>query len=118
MSELVIRHRGMIRDENGKFTGGDPDVTLMTIGVAPGGGISAGAAGHRLDRGRSGEDIACTVYLHSPVPVVENGEIVGHTSLTNDDELTVRDKRYRIIVNDWAMQGRGGLEVLCARGQG
>ena len=118
MSELVIRHRGAVRDEDGKLTDSEPDVTLMTIGVAPGGGVASGSAGHRLDRGRSGEDIACTVYLYSPAPVVENGKIVGHTNLVDADELTVRGKRFRIIVNDWTMQGRGGLEVLCVRGQG
>lgn len=116
MSETVIRHRGAIRDENGQFPAQAPDVDLMVIGVAPGGGTQRGS--DRFDRGRAGEDIACTVYLHSPAPVVENGLIVGHTDLLDSDELTVRGKRFRIIVNDWAMQGRGGLEVLCVRGQG
>lgn len=119
MSELVIRHRGgAVRDENGKFTDGDPDVELMVIGIAPGGGAAAGAAGHRVDRARDGEDIACTVYLNSPAPVVVDGQITGYTDLLDSDELTVRGKRFRIIVNDWSMQGRGGLEVLCKRGQG
>jgi hypothetical protein len=38
--------------------------------------------------------------------------------VVNSDELTVRGERYRIVVNDWQMQGRGGLEVVCVRGQG
>ncbi|MFV8177019.1 hypothetical protein ACNQQN_00040 [Mycobacteroides chelonae] len=58
------------------------------------------------ERARSGEDIACTVYFNPG------------TDLNNSDELTVRGKRYPIIVNDWMLSGRGGLEVLCSRGQG
>lgn len=99
MTEPVIRHRGRGRDENGQLTAESAPVTLMAIGVAPGGGSD------RLDRGRSGEDIACTVYF-----------LTG-TDIVNSDELTVRGERFRIVVNDWFL-GRGGLEVLCTRGQG
>lgn len=113
MSEQVVRHRGVLRDENGKLTDpSTPDVALLTINVAPGGGSD------RPDRGRSGEDIACTVYLRSPIPVIEDGRVVGYTNLVNADELTVRGERFRIVVNTWNLRGRGGLEVLCTRGQG
>ena len=99
MTEQVTRHRGGGRDENGQLVTAST-AALTAIGVAPGGGS------HRLDRGRDGEDIAYTVYLPTG------------TDLVNGDELTVRGQRYRIIVNDWQLAGRGGLEVLCTRGQG
>lgn len=99
MSESVIRHRGGGRDSDGKWYPGG-SVPLLAIGVAPRGGSG------RADRGRSGEDIACTVYFPYG------------TDVKDGDELTVRGERYRIIVNDWQMQGRGGVEVLCVRGQG
>ena len=99
MSEQVIRHRGGGRDEDGKLIAA-ASTPLVAIGVAPRGGAG------RSDRGRTGEDIACTVYLPYGTDVVDS------------DELTVRGKRYRIIVNDWNVQGRGGVEVLCVRGQG
>ncbi|SHP61890.1 Uncharacterised protein [Mycobacteroides abscessus subsp. bolletii] len=104
MSEQVIRHRGAGRDENGQLTQAT-DTTLIAISVAPGSGSQTGQ-GHRHERARSGEDIACTVYFNPG------------TDLINSDELTVRGKRYPIIVNDWILSGRGGLEVLCSRGQG
>ncbi len=104
MSEQVIRHRGAARDENSQLTPAT-DTTLTAIAVAPGSGSQSGQ-GHRQDRARSGEDIACTVYFDPG------------TDLINSDELTVRGKRFPIIVNDWNMNGRGGLEVLCKRGQG
>ncbi|SKS24723.1 Uncharacterised protein [Mycobacteroides abscessus subsp. bolletii] len=104
MSEQVIRHRGGGRDENGQLTPAT-DTTLTAIAVAPGSGSQTGQ-GHRQERARSGEDIACTVYFNSG------------TDLINSDELTVRGNRYPIIVNDWILSGRGGLEVLCTRGQG
>lgn len=110
MSEQVIRHRGASRDENGKLTAEASSVPLTAIGVAPGsGGSSAGSSGgsDRVERGRTGEDTQCVVYF------------LPGTDLVNSDELTVRGKRYRsITVNDWNMNGRGGLEVLCTRGQG
>lgn len=104
MSEQVIRHRGAGRDENGQLTQAT-ETTLIAISVAPGSGSQTGQ-GHRQERARSGEDIACTVYFNPG------------TDLINSDELTVRGKRYPIIVNDWMLSGRGGLEVLCSRGQG
>lgn len=110
MSEQVIRHRGASRDENGKLTANGAPVPLTAIGVAPGSGdTSAGSSGgaDRVERGRTGEDTQCVVYF------------LPGTDLVNSDELTVRGKRYRnITVNSWNMNGRGGLEVQCARGQG
>lgn len=100
MSEQVIRHRGGGRDENGKLIADTSATPLDVIGIAPGGGSQ------RVDRGRDGEDIAYTVYFPTGTDVV------------NADELTVRGQRFRIIVNDWLLSGRGGLEVLCTRGQG
>lgn len=104
MSEQVIRHRGAGRDENGELTP-STDTTLTAIAVAPGSGSQSGQ-GDRQERARSGEDIACIVYFDPG------------TDLINSDELTVRGSRFRIIVNDWLLSGRGGLEVLCTRGQG
>ncbi|MBV0920717.1 hypothetical protein KC238_26020, partial [Mycobacteroides chelonae] len=102
--------RGAGRDENGKLTADGAPVSLTAIGVAPGsGGSSAGSSGgsDRIERARTGEDTQCVVYFPPG------------TDLVNNDELTVRGKRYRsITVNDWNMNGRGGLEVLCTRGQG
>ena len=100
MSEQVIRHRGGGRDEDGKLVAAGTPVSLTAIGVAPGGG------GRHVERLRDGETIACTVYFRLGTDVVDG------------DELTVRGERFRIIVNDWRMRGRGGLEVLCTRGQG
>lgn len=119
MTESVIRHRGVKRDEDGKITEPSaPDVTLSAIGVAP--GMAAGSTqAPRLDRGRDGEDITCTVFFDSPIPVLdEDGRVSGYTDIVNGDELTVRGDRFRIIVNDWSLEGMGGLEVLCVRGQG
>ena len=100
LREQVIRHRGGGRDENGAVIPAT-DTALTAIGVAPGGGTD------RVDRGRTGEDIACTVYF------------APGTDIVNSDELTVRGERFRIIVNDWrATTGLGGLEVQCKRGQG
>lgn len=99
MSEQVIRHRGGGRDENGKWV--EPsNVPLTPTHVAPGGGSEY------TERGRAGETVECVVYF------------APGTDLTGDDELTVRGKRYPIIVNDWRASGRGGLEVLCTMGQG
>lgn len=109
MSEQVIRHRGVQRDEDGRITDpSSPDAALTAICVAPGsGGTSAGTSGgaDRLERGRSGEDTQCVVYFPAG------------TDIKNSDELTVRNERYRIVVNNWFV-GRGGLEVVCTRGQG
>lgn len=99
MAEQVVRHRGGGRDENGELVEAT-DATLQAIAVAP------GAGSQRLERGRDGEDIACTVYFP-----------IG-TDVVSSDELTVRGERFRIVVNDWQFGGRGGLEVLCVRGQG
>lgn len=110
MAETVIRHRGVKRDENGKIitNPSTPDAPLSAIAVAPGtGGTSASTSGgsDRRERGRTGSDSACVVYF------------APGTDLVNDDELTVRGKRYQITVNTWFV-GRGGLEVVCTRGQG
>lgn len=101
IGESVTRHRGAGRDEDGKLTT-NTDVELLAFGVAPGGGSDRNA------RERTGEDIDCTVYFPAGTDVV------------NGDELTVRGKRFRIIVNDWRSSSAktGGLEVLCVRGQG
>lgn len=99
MTEQVIRHRDAHRDDNGKWIPGSDD-PVAAMEIAPGGGAQNAA------RLREGETIACTVYF-----------ALG-TDIKNDDELTVRDERYAIIVNDWRSGGCGGLEVLCTRGQG
>ena len=99
MTEQVIRHRGAGRDENGQLIPAT-DVPLEAFAVAPGGGSEF------VERSRDGETIAATVYFTTFV------------DLTNADELTVRGERFSIIVNDWRLDGRGGLEVLCMRGQG
>jgi hypothetical protein len=101
MSETVTRHRDGGRDENGELMG-TTDESLTSIAVAPGGGSQW------AERLREGETIAATVYFPLGTDVV------------NSDELTVRGERFSIIVNDWRSPwtGRGGLEVLCTRGQG
>ena len=99
MSEEVIRHRGGERDENGQWQP-HADVPLKATHVAPGGGSEY------TERGRDGESVAFVVYFRPG------------TDLTSADELSVRGKRFSIIVNDWRAGGRGGLEVLCTRGQG
>lgn len=109
MAETVIRHRGAARDENGKLITEASSVPLTAFCVAPGtGGTSAGTSGgsDRRERGRTGSDSACVVYF------------LGAADVVSDDELTVRGKRYQVTVNDWHLGGRGGLEVLCTRGQG
>lgn len=99
MSEQVIRHRDGGRDEDGQWDpGGDEPLTAME--VAPGGGSKF------TERARDGETVACTVYFR-----------LG-TDITNDDALTVRGERFSIVVNEWRSGSRGGLEVLCTRGQG
>ena len=101
-SETVTRHRGAVRDEDGKFTSESEPVTLTAIAVAPGGGSD------RSSNGREGEDIACKVYFASGVDIA------------NGDELTVRGQRFQVVVNDWQLgtSATGGLEVLCVRSQG
>ncbi|MGE2714198.1 hypothetical protein ACQI4L_09085 [Mycolicibacterium litorale] len=100
MSEQVIRHRGARRDENGKFTPATDEPLTATV-VAPGGGSE------HVERSRTGETTAFTVYF------------IGGADVVNGDELTVRGQRFSIIVNDWRGSGRGGgLEVLCTRAQG
>lgn len=98
-NETVIRHRGNSRDEDGQIIAGS-DTPLTATAVAP------GAGSEFVERSREGESIACTVYF-----------AVG-TDVVNSDELTVRGERFPIIVNDWLLEGRGGLEVLCTRSQG
>ncbi|MEV5360581.1 hypothetical protein AB0K45_09580 [Micrococcus luteus] len=100
MTETVIRHRGRERDENGKLTAEAAGVPLPVLEIEPGGGSET------VERGRNTENVACTVYF-------EPG-----TDVKNSDELTVRGERFTIVVNDWLSGGRGGLEVLCTRGQG
>lgn len=102
MSEQVIRHRGRARDENGKLTTEEPDLPLTPIAIAPRGGSET------VERARNGEVLACTVYF-----------TLG-TDIKNADELTVRDERFSVIVNDWRSPWAnfGGIEVLCTRGQG
>jgi hypothetical protein len=99
VSEEVIRHRGGERDENGQWQAAG-NVPLTAMLVAPGGGSEY------TERGRDGETVAFVVYFRSG------------TDLTSADELSVRGQRFSIIVNDWRAGGRGGLEVLCTRGQG
>jgi hypothetical protein len=99
VSEQVIRHRGGGRDENGKIIPATDD-PLTPIAVAPRGGSEG------VERARDGESIACTVYFRLGTDVV------------NSDEMTVRGERFGVIVNDWRLGGRGGLEVLCTRAQG
>lgn len=94
-----MRHRGGGRDENGQLIP-SVDAPLTAIEIAPGGGSMF------VERAREGETIVFTVYL------------LPGTDLVNSDELTVRGQRFSIIVNDWRSGGRGGLEVLCTRGQG
>lgn len=99
MTEQVIRHRGSSRDEDGEYIEGS-DSVLEAFGVAP------GASQQQSERAREGENIACTVYF------------TNFVDLTNADEMTVRGERFAIIVDTWSLDGRGGLEVLCTRGQG
>ncbi|MGA5467172.1 hypothetical protein [Mycobacterium sp. NPDC050041] len=99
MTEQVIRHRGGGRDENSELTPATDD-PLTPIVIAPGGGSEF------VERGRDGESTAYTVYLP-----------LG-TDIKNTDELTVREQRFSIVVNDWNVSGRGVVEVLCNRGQG
>lgn len=100
MSEQVIRHRGRTRDQDGKLTPEIPDLPLTPIVIAP------GAGSEFAERGRDGESTACTVYLPTG------------TDIVNSDQLTVRGQRFNIVVNDWLVEGRGIVEVLCTRGQG
>ena len=101
-TEDVIRHRGAVRDEDGKFGTESEPVTIAAIAVAPGGGSD------RATQSRTGEDIACTVYFPAG------------TDIVNSDELTVRGQRFRIVVNDWSLaaSSTGGVEVHCVRSQG
>lgn len=101
MSEQITRHRGGGRDEDGQLISAT-DETLTAMAVAPGGGSES------VERFRNGESVAVTVYFPLGTDVI------------NSDELTVRGERFSIIVNGWRSPwtGRGGLEVLCTRGQG
>jgi hypothetical protein len=102
--EQVIRHRGGGRDENGELVAAS-SAPLLAIGVAPG-IYPASNSRERVDNHRDGEDIGAVVYFP-----------LG-TDLVSSDELTVRGERFRIVVNEWRLQDRGGLEVVCQRGQG
>lgn len=104
MSEFVIRHRGGGRDENGQLIPAD-SLPMVARAVAP---VPSSGNVEYVERAREGESIACTVYFDSG------------TDIVNSDELTVRGERFGIIVNDWRSPwtDRGGLEVLCTRGQG
>jgi hypothetical protein len=104
--EQVIRHRGVGRDEDGKLIPGASDTPLMAIGVGPGFGPAPQSQKRVSDR-REGEDIGAVVYFPPGTDLDDS-----------TDELTVRGTRYRITVNDWQMQGRGGLEVVCVQGKG
>lgn len=107
MTEQVIRHRGGGRDENGQLiTPAEPDTPLLAIGVAPSIYPAPGSQRRVSDR-REGQDIGAVVYFP-----------LGTDLDDSTDELTVRGERYQIVVNDWQMQGRGGLEVVCVRGIG
>ena len=99
--ETVTRHRGARYDEDGKLTPAST-TSLAATAIAPGGG------GHNVERARDGRTVQCTVYFTTFVDLV------------NGDELTVRGNRFQIIVNEWRSPwtGRGGLEVLCVKGQG
>jgi hypothetical protein len=99
VTEQVIRHRGGGRDENGQVVAASP-TPLVALEVAPGGGSKF------VEQSRDGETVECTVYF------------APGTDIVKGDELTVRGERFNIIVNDWRSGGRGGLEVLCTRGQG
>lgn len=102
--EQVTRHRGGVRDENGEIIPAT-DTPLTAIGVAPG-IYPAPSAQETISKGRDSENIGAVVYF-----------TLG-TDVVNSDELTVRGERYRIVVNEWRMRDRGGLEVVCSRGQG
>lgn len=101
MSETVIRHRGggMDNDNNPRPWVDEP---LRARAVAP------GATAEYVDRGRDGQQVACSVYFW---PAVD---------LTGDDELTVRGERYRVQVEQWrSPRGRrAGTVALCSRGEG
>lgn len=101
MSEQVVRHRGAVRDEDGRIVAAASDETLTAFEVAPGG------SSRSSERARDdGLVVAHTVYF------------IEAADLRNDDELTVRGERWRIVVNVWAFGGFDGREVLCTRGQG
>jgi hypothetical protein len=105
VTEQVIRHRGGVRDENGQINPDASSTPVTAIAVAPGFYPAPGSQ-ERISNHRDSENIGAVVYFPPGTDVV------------NSDELTVRGERYRIVVNDWRMQGRGGLEVVCVRGQG
>ena len=96
-----MRHREGGRDDNGAWLAGS-DANLLAFAVAPGGGDDF------TGREREGEQVRCTVYFLDSVDIV------------NGDELTVRGGRFQVTVNVWRSPwtNRGGVEVLCKRGQG
>lgn len=101
MTEVVVRHRGGGRDEDGVVL---PvvDAPLTAKAVEP-------QAGSRVTRrAGNGLRVQCVVYF------------VGAVDLTDDDELTVRGQRYQIDVCVWRSPwtSRQGVEVLCTRGEG
>lgn len=101
MTEIVVRHRNGGRDKNSAWLPGS-DAELVAFAVAPSGGSDFVA------REREGEQVACAVYFIDPVDIVSS------------DELTVRGERFQVTVNVWRSPwtNRGGVEVLCKRGQG
>ena len=100
MTEQVIRHRGSMRDDDDKVVAAT-DVVLGGAYVSPGGSTRS------TDRSRSdGLRIAYTLYFTRPVDLID------------DDQVTVRGERYRIVVSGWCMGGFDGREVLCVRGEG
>lgn len=101
MSETVIRHRGGGMDDNNNPV---PwvDHPLEVRAVAP------GATAEYIGRGRNGDRVEYSIFT---TPAVD---------ITNDDELTVRGRRFLVQVEDWRSPytSRTGTVVLCSSGEG
>ena len=101
MSETVIRHRGGGMDDDGNPV---PwvDTAIVVRAVAP------GATAEYVDRGRNGQRVEYSIYT---TPAVD---------ITNEDEVTVRDRRFLVQVEDWRSPRtrRTGTVVLCSSGEG